>query len=348
MRLIVILLALGLAVVPTPAAWVESLYSRQAYLLTQNLLTPLSSLTGVAWFDLFLLMVLVGFPSWWVLTWRRFGPGRRSRAAGQMALDTTTALAAAYLVFLVVWGLNYRREPLAAKLDLDQRRVTPQALTELAATAVHRLNGLHANAHREPWSGLDGLPDRMGSAFIATQAELGAHRTAVPGSPKATLLTPYFRRAGIDGMISPFSLEVLVNGSLLEFERPFVVAHEWAHLAGYADESEASFVGWLTCLRGDAASRYSGWLFLIPHLVVHIDSDSRPAIWALMDEGPLADMTAVSERVSAVVPVVQQNADRVYDRFLKANRVEAGVASYGLVVDLVLGTRLGQAASLSP
>ena len=66
-----------------------------------------------------------------------------------------------------------------------------------------------------------------------------------------------------------------------------------------------------------------------------------------MDEGPLADLRAVSERVSAVVPVVQQNANRVYDRYLRANRVEAGIGSYGLVVDLVLGSRLGQAVSLS-
>ena len=56
-------------------------------------------------------------------------------------------------------------------------------------------------------------------------------------------------------MINPFGLEVLVNPDLPLSERPFVAAHEWAHLAGYADESEASFVGWLTCMRADAAAR---------------------------------------------------------------------------------------------
>lgn len=37
-------------------------------------------------------------------------------------------------------------------------------------------------------------------------------------------------------------------------------------------------------------------------------------------------------------PAVSRGARRVYDQFLRANRVEAGIASYGLVVDLVLGT----------
>jgi len=32
---------------------------------------------------------------------------------------------------------------------------------------------------------------------------------------------------------------------------------------------------------------------------------------------------------------------RVYDRYLKANRVAAGAASYGEVVRLVLGVRFG-------
>ena len=54
-------------------------------------------------------------------------------------------------------------------------------------------------------------------------------------------------------MTDPFFLEVIVNPDVLPIERPFVVAHEWAHLAGYADESEANFVAWLTCAHGDAA-----------------------------------------------------------------------------------------------
>ena len=43
-------------------------------------------------------------------------------------------------------------------------------------------------------------------------------------------------------MTDPFLLETLIAPDLLEVERPFVIAHEWAHLAGYADESEANFV----------------------------------------------------------------------------------------------------------
>ncbi len=340
-RLLLILLAVGLALVPTPASWVESVYSRQIYPVVQNLVTPLSSLVRVPVFDLLVLGLMVGLPSWWVVSLRRAGPGRRRRAAGRLTLNTLAVGAGVYVVFLLLWGFNYRRQPLTDKLDFDQRRVTTQALTELTLEAVERLNALHAAAHQQSWPELDQLPAVLGPAFEAVQADLGAVRPAVTGLPKATLLTPYFQRAGVNGMINPLSLEVLVNATVLPFERPFVVAHEWAHLAGYADESEASFVGWLTCLSGGAPSRYSAWLFLTPYLLRHLDRDEQTQMWGRLDEGPTEDFRAVSERVALAVPIVQRNANRVYDRYLRANRVESGIASYGAVVDLVLGSTLG-------
>ena len=344
MRLLLIALALIVAVAPTPERWVETAYSRQAYLISQNLLTPLSSLARFALFDLLLALAVVGVPAWWVMAMRRSGPGRRWRVVAHMVLNTFALAAGAYLVFLVVWGFNYRREPLTTKLDFEQQRVTPQSLYDLASESVVRLNALHGPAHAQRWSDLDELPDRLGPAFGQVQRRLGGTRAAVTGMPKPTLLTPYFRRAGVDGMINPFSLEVLINTAVLPFERPFVVAHEWAHLAGYANESEASFVGWLTCLSGDSASRYSAWVFLFPHLTRHLDQRQQTQLWERLDEGPTEDFRAVSRRASESVPVVRRNANRVYDRYLRANRVDGGIASYGAVVDLVLGSTLGETA----
>ena len=39
-------------------------------------------------------------------------------------------------------------------------------------------------------------------------------------------------------MVNPFGLEVLINPDILPIERPYVVAHEWGHIAGWALESE--------------------------------------------------------------------------------------------------------------
>ena len=328
------------ALVPTPAAWVEQAYSRQWYLTAQRILTPVSGFVGFSLLDLLAVVGLFGLGFWWWRRLRRSGSEGRARAVAvaRLALHTAAFAAALYLVFLAMWGLNYRRLPLTAKLDYDTARISSEALVSLASESVERLNALYRPAAAEPWPSFGELPARLGPAFDRVQRRLGAVRPAVAGRPKATLLTTYFRRAGIDGMISPFSLEVLVNGTVLPFERPFLVAHEWSHLAGYANESEASFVGVLICLAGDAQSRYSAWLYLSPQLVRHLQPAERERVWSRLHDGPRGDLRAIAARLQEAVPVVRRTANRVYDRYLRANRVDAGIASYGLVVDLLLGT----------
>lgn len=328
------------ALAPTSAAGVERIYSTQWYLVVQRIVTPVSGVVGFSLLDVLAVVGLLGLGAWWWRELRRRGSERPRRAVvlAGLTLRTVAAAAVLYLVFLALWGLNYRRLPLTDKLDYHAGRISPAALASLASESVDRLNALHAPAAAAPWPSLDALPERFGAAFDRVQRRLGASRAARAGRPKTTLLTAWFRRAGIDGMLSPFTLEVLVNGDVLPFERPFLVAHEWSHLAGYADESEASFVGVLICLAGDVQSRYSAWLFLSQQLVRHLPREERDRVWARLDDGPRADLRAIAARLRQAVPVVRRGASRVYDGYLRANRVAAGIASYGLVVDLLLGT----------
>jgi uncharacterized protein DUF3810 len=174
-------------------------------------------------------------------------------------------------------------------------------------------------------------------SFAEAQRMLGAPRIAVTGVPKRSLLTMYFRRAAIDGMTDPFFLEIIVNPDVLPVERPFVLAHEWAHLAGYADESEANFVAWLTCIRGDAVAKYSGWMAAYAHASAALPREDRRAL-APLDPGPRDDLRAIAARYDRSSPIVRHAARDVYDRYLRANRVAEGIASYDAVVRLMLGT----------
>jgi hypothetical protein len=57
--------------------------------------------------------------------------------------------------------------------------------------------------------------------------------------------------------------------------------------------------------------------------------------------GPRADLLAIRDRYAREVnPRVSTAGWRIYDSYLKANRVAAGAASYDEVVRLVLGTRI--------
>jgi len=141
-------------------------------------------------------------------------------------------------------------------------------------------------------------------------------------------------------MTDPYFLETLVVSDLLPFERPFVVAHEWSHLAGFADEGEANFVGWLTCIHGSAAAQYSAWLFLYREVLGVVAAGDRRAVADGLAAGPREDLRAIEQRIRGQAsPMLSAAGWQVYDRYLRANRVEAGTASYAGVVRLMLGTR---------
>lgn len=329
------------AVSPVPSAWIEKLYSLNVYPSLQNIVTPVSGLFPFALLDVLLIGGTIAFSVW---SWRQVKK-RKQRgeplllSLGRQVLVSCGLLAVGYLCFLGVWGLNYRRVPMALKLDYQPSAISHTALIDLADTAVSELNQLYVFAEESSWPSLEGLPSSLGEPFAGVQKRLGAETLAVPGIPKRTLLSSYFRWAGIDGMMNPFFLEVLINPSILPYERPFVVAHEWAHLGGYANEAEANFVGWLICLAGDDQARYSGWLFLTRHLVIRGSTEVKTLIWNGLNEGPLRHFHAISDRASDSNPIVSFSARRVYDRFLRINQVSGGIASYGQVIDLVLGTR---------
>jgi hypothetical protein len=324
-RVGLVLVAAAAAFVPLPHAFIERWYSTGLYVHVQSSVTRGSNLTPFAWFDV---LIVVTLGAWLFLAIADVRRGRK------IAVRTITWTAALYLAFLLLWGLNYRRTKLTNKLQFDSQAVSPEAALELANTAVDRLNELHDRG--TPVEG------SLADAFDRVQRELGAAKTAIPARPKRTLLNPLFRMAEVAGMTDPYFLETLIQDDLLPFERPMVVAHEWGHLAGYADESEASFAGWLTCVHGSISDQYSGWLFMFEELAAVVRTRDRPDLFRRLASGPLADLRAIGERRQRQANrVVSFASSRLYDGYLRANHVESGVASYDEVVRLALGVRFG-------
>jgi len=327
LRLLIFAIAAAGALFPTPAPWIERWYSRWFYLALQHHATSVSNLVPFALLDAAIASLLAALIVTLVRRWRRDGP---RRAVWRTSLTLATIAAAIYVGFLLTWGLNYRRVPIELKLDFDRARITPTAARQLGDLAIDRANALRAQ-REQPRSS-----PALGPAFDAAIDRLGSGRT-VPGVPKKSLLGYYFRISAIDGMTVPILLEVIVNPDVLPFERDFVVAHEWAHLAGYASEAEANFVAWMTCAGGDADAQYSGWLAVYEQVWSVLPRADRAALSSRLHDGVRADLVAMAARYEKATPVVRDAARDVYDSYLRANRVREGIASYTGVVRLLLG-----------
>jgi hypothetical protein len=337
--LALLLAALALLVVPFPPGAVERYYSDGLYPAIQSVMTRSSNLTAFAWFDVAIALIVILVVALSARDVARLG---MARGTARVLVRMLTVASALLVMFMVMWGLNYQRESLRRKVPYDPARVTPEAAVALAREAVARVNAQHDAAHVQGFFAAGDTDPALVHGFGEASRMLRLNATTVPGRPKRSLLDLYFRRAGVAGMTDPFFLETLVASDILPFERPHVVAHEWAHLAGVTDEGEANFVGWLACLRGSVSHQYSGWLFLYTEVLSALPRERAREVAASLADGPRADLQAMRERSAREVSRRLSSAGwQVYDQYLRANRIEAGTASYAEVVQLVLGTDAG-------
>jgi hypothetical protein len=330
--------AAALLAFPLPSSLVEQHYADGLYPTLQATLTRFSNATAFSLFDVLLATAVVLLVTFWG---RAVLVARRRRAMWPLLHAggiTLVAASTAYLWFALAWGLNYSRAPLASTIGYDAQRVTRAAVTALADRAVGELNRRHAAAHRAGFPEVYDPPVALVAALHEIEARLGRPRATVPGRPKRTLLALFFRASGVDGMHAPFLLETLINPDLTPPERPAVIAHEWAHMAGYAPEADASFVGLLATLRADEPARYSGWLMLFDEAVSQLPAGDRRRMVERLAPGPQADRRAIAQRISARVPAVARASWETYDRYLKAQGVDEGVRSYSQVVQLLVGS----------
>jgi hypothetical protein len=280
-------------------------------------------------------LLLLGGWVWWIVSARR----RRSvRPLVKGVAATATGGAVVYLWFLAIWGLNYARPPLESVLPYDASRITPIAVRRLAERAVAEANRTYAEAHAVGFPAMDAVPPSLVAALHEVERGLGRPRATLPAHPKHSALSPFFRASGVSGMLAPMFLETLLNPDLTGPERPLVLAHEWAHLSGFAPESDASYVGLLTVMRADVASQYSGWLDLVAEASNQLQPVTRGLVLAQLGPGPRADQEEINRRLRALVKPVERVAWATYDQMLKSQGVEEGVRSYSRVIQLLLGT----------
>ena len=347
-RLTPIAIAAVVAIFPPSPATIERYYARGLYPVIQANLTALSNRAGWSLFDLTIIASVALLLGGWVHWLRCLRRERWFKPLGRGLLATLIGASVLYLWFLAAWGFNYARPPLEAQLPYDASRITPLAVRALAEHAVREANRTHAAGHAAGFPGIHDSPPALIEALHHVERELGRPRPTVVAQPKTSWLSPFFRASGVSGMLAPFYLETLLNPDLTGPERPSVLAHEWAHLSGYAPESDASYVGYLAALRAGPAAEYSAWLELVSESANQLQPVTQRLVLQKLEEGPRRDQQAIRERLKALVQPVERVAWSAYDQMLKSQGVEEGVRSYSRVIQLLIGTDVLKVPSPKP
>ena len=210
-----------------------------------------------------------------------------------------------YLLFNLMWGLNYNRISIGKQFDLDPSVSSDSLLIQLTTQLRDKTNELRPSASYRP-------PNYTLKAAIGYRQLTKSYPflNPEPISLKASLFGPIGNYLGYSGYYNPFSGEGQVNTSIPSFMIPFVTCHEMGHQLGYAKEFEASFIGHLAAkASGDRNLQYSSYLnmYLSANRELHdVDSTLAKSLWKGLKPEVLQDI-------------------KVYRKFLKKYDTPVGI-----------------------
>jgi hypothetical protein len=276
---------------------------------------------------------------------RRF---RNAFFAGLLRIAADVGIIVA--LFYGLWGFQYSRPSVEERLGWPPgTEATIGTITDLAVDMIEATNEAYRDLHGTDDAGSPtqlanrgALDPALESGWQRAAFDLGVAGPAAGrfGAAKRPLISPLLDWLGISGFYFPFTGEANVNRGIPAVSYPQVAAHEKSHQRGIGPENEANFFGFLAASRApDPHSRYSAYLFA-----------QRQLLFAMIRSDPIRVPGLVERRL----PGVQRDVDDLIeywarhrgparrvsralnDAYLRTNRVEGGVASYGRSVELLI------------
>jgi hypothetical protein len=334
---------------------VERYYSRQLY---PPIIRVLSLINGIVAFSIAELMLYVLAASLaGTLLSQAIAVYRRHKSVVRVLRTDLLVLAwilgSAMLGFLLLWGLNYQREPLGASLGLAGRDASDEQRKMISEAIVSEVNSNYAASHFNS-DGSPATPPGRTQLYELIEAAYEQEPLLADvawkwfGPPKPVYASGLLSRLGVSGFYMPFTGEPNFNAAQPDFDLPYVIAHEKAHQRGFAYEDEANFIAFLVCVNStNPYLRYSGYLNGLK--VVGAFAGSDPAyyknLFARIGEGPRKDLRARAEFWSRYRGRTQSVAYKINDTYLKANRISSGTRNYSEDIALIVGYYLKRAQS---
>jgi len=145
---------------------------------------------------------------------------------------------------------------------------------------------------------------------------------------------------GFAGYLNPFTNEAQVNYMLPMYTFPLTTNHEMAHQIGYASESEANFIGFLASVHNDDLYiQYSGYAFALRYCLGIWEDRSAETfkqLIATVHPGIRKNFKESRDFWESHQSFIEEGFQVFYDQFLKINKQEEGLDSYGRFINLVV------------
>lgn len=263
---------------------------------------------------------------------------RNKDASQQIALQLLNFLLWIYIIFKLIWGLNYSRPSITAQVGINHQKYTTEELIQLGDFLIKRVNTIQEQRKTHPAKtnfSIKELESKAKFSYDKLTRLNSFFRYQIP-AVKPVLSEWLVTKIGIEGYYAPPSGEANVNMRLPAVELPFVTCHEISHEIGVAREDEANLVGYLVSINSpDLYFQYSGYYNILRSVLFEIRIKS-PEDFALLlkkvNPATLADFQAEQDFWKKYNGDMSAYMNTALDKFLKINNQKKGTGSYQDIV----------------
>src|SRR4051812_12032669 len=343
--LVLLVFAILLKILSLFPLFVERYYSSNLYFFVSSFLRVLTGIIPFSIGDLF----YTGFAIWIMVRLYKTARATLKRTATRESFlssfqRTIVIILWIYILFNILWGLNYERLGIAYQLKLKPEKYNVNDLKALTRELIDKMN----RARTQLGNGTVAYPANKENFVQAEQAYISAekkypflHYSSL--SVKSSLYGTFGNYFGFFGYYNPFTGEAQVNVTIPPFLIPFTTCHEMAHQLGYGSEDEANFSGYLAAKSSNQNTfQYSVYFELFAYANKELffrDSVTARENYGLLDTLVKKDIKIyrkfVIEHQNKIEPVISM----LYGEYLKANNQPKGINTYNEVVAWLIAYR---------
>jgi len=252
-----------------------------------------------------------------------------------------------YVVFMLLWGLNYQKSSLAKSFHLSiDTSYSEVQLDALSLDLISQLNLIRQD-----------LPDSVIASLNYKQVfehTLKEYWTIQKSYPFLQVQKPVLKKAhfpswgdyiGYMAFYQPITGEAIIRTDVPLLTLPFTSCHELAHQMGYASEAEANFIAFVVASKtNDPVLKYS----MLLQMFTYSQSEQLSLIaktgnfekWkqivnrnkTLLNPKVIADRKKVKDFFIQRQQLLLPASTSLYDQFLQWNKQAKGIKSYDEVL----------------
>ena len=261
------------------------------------------------------------------------------------ALKILSLLSVVYFLFHFLWAMNYYRQPLFEKMEIEKDYTDADLLT-FTKKLIVKTNEIQTQITKNdslkvvfPYSQRQVFKMNLnGYKTLSNQYQFFEYTNP---SVKKSLFSLPLTYMGFGGYLNPFTNEAQVNYLMPMYNLPTATCHEMAHQMGFASESECNFIGFLASAKNDDLYfKYSGYSFALRYCLGNWQIRNEKVFDELVKTvhpGILKNYKESEDFWRKYETFIDKGFHIFYDNFLKFNQQKEGMESYSKLVNLMVG-----------